>query len=201
MAVQKPGYDRKNLKPGIMHIGVGNFHRAHEEVFIDSLIEKDPSQKDWVITGAMLLPSDKGLFEALKDQDGIYTLTECGRDGKDKCREIDSLVEVNWAGDNKEAILDRMADPDIKIISMTITEGGYNIDRSSGEFDLKNPQIAADLENAENPSTAFGYVAEGLRRRRDADAGPVTILSCDNLQHNGDTAKKAFMTFLRAQDP
>lgn len=203
MAVQvkKPGYDRKTVKPGILHIGVGNFHRAHEEALIDALMEKDPSQKEWAISGAMLLPGDKALYEALKDQDGVYTLTECGRDGKDAVKRIDSLVELNWAGENPEAILNKMADPDIRIISMTITEGGYNIDRTSGEFDLKNPQVAADIADAENPKTAFGYVAEGLRRRRDADAGPVTILTCDNLQHNGDTAKKAFMTFMKAQDP
>lgn len=199
--IDKAAYDRKTLKPGILHIGVGNFHRAHEEAYIDSLIGKDPSQKDWAISGAMLLPADKALYEGLKGQDGVYTLTICGRDGKDSCREIDSLVELNWSGDDPEAILNRMADPSIKIISLTITEGGYNIDRKSGDFDLKNPQVAADLENAENPATAFGYVAEGLRRRRDADAGPVTILTCDNLQHNGDTARKAFMTFMKAQDP
>lgn len=199
--ISKAGYDRKTVKPGILHIGVGNFHRAHEEAYTDSLIDLDPSQKNWGISGAMLLPGDKGLYEALKSEDGVYTLTICGRDGKDSCREINSLVELNWAGENPESILNRMADPDIKIISMTITEGGYNIDRKSGEFDLKNPQVAADLENAENPATAFGYVAEGLRRRKDAGAGPVTILTCDNLQHNGDTARKAFMTFFEAQDP
>lgn len=199
--VKKPDYDRKNLKAGILHIGVGNFHRAHEEAYIDSLLDKEPDQKDWAISGAMIMPGDKAIYESLKGRDGKYTLTVCGRDGKDSCREIDSLVELNWAGDNPEAILDRMADPEIRIISMTITEGGYNIDRKSGEFDLTNPHVAADLENAEKPSTAFGYVAEGLRRRRDANAGPVTILSCDNLQHNGDTASRAFMSFFRAQDP
>lgn len=198
--IQKPAYDRKNVKPGILHIGVGNFHRAHLEAYIDDLISKDPSQKNWAISGAMLMPQDEKLFEALKEQDGKYTLTICGRDGKDSCREIDSLVEVNWEGDNANAILDKMANPDIKIISMTITEGGYNIDRNSGDFDLANPKVAADLKRPDKPETVFGYIAEGLRRRKNAGAGPVTILSCDNLQHNGDTAQKAFMSFIRAQD-
>ena len=191
MAISKSKYDRKSLKPGILHIGVGNFHRAHEEAYLDELIDKDPAQASWAVSGAMLMPGDKGLHEALKGQDGLYTLTICGRDGKDSCREIRSLAELNWSGDDQEAILDRMADPAIKIISMTITEGGYNIDRVTGEFDLDNPQVDADLKNAEKPATAFGHVAEGLRRRRDAGAGPVTILTCDNLQHNGDTARKA----------
>lgn len=199
--IQKPDYDRKTVKPGILHIGVGNFHRAHMECFLNSLFGKDSDQKNWGVSGAMLLPSDKNLYEALKSRDGVYTLTTCPPSGQDKCQEIGSLVEINWAGDKPEAILERMADPDIKIISMTITEGGYNINRESGEFDLENAAVAKDLKNPSHPETAFGFVAEGLRRRRDAGSGPVTILTCDNLQHNGNTAKKAFMSFMKAQDP
>lgn len=196
-----PHYDKKSVAPGILHVGVGNFHRAHMEDYTNALIEKDPSQKGWGISGAMLLPQDKNLYEALKSQDGSYTLTICGRDGKNSCKRIDSLVELNWAGDKPQAILEKMASPDIKIISMTITEGGYNIDRVTGEFDLENQAVKKDLANPSQPETVFGYVAEGLRRRRDAGAGGVTILTCDNLQHNGDTAKKAFMAFITAQDP
>ena len=199
--LMKSQYDRKNVKPGIMHIGVGNFHRAHLEAYIDSLLGRNPGQKDWAIYGAMLMPGDKKLYEALKKQDGKYTLTICGRDGADSVREIDSLVQFDWAGENPEAILNKMADPDIRILSMTITEGGYNIDRENGEFDLKKPEIAKDLKNPAKPETVFGYVAEGLRRRKNADSGPITILTCDNLQHNGNTARKAFMTFIEAQDP
>lgn len=201
MQIEKPKYDRKSVRPGILHIGVGNFHRAHMEAYLDSLFSKDGSQKNWGVSGAMLMPQDKALYEALKSQDGRYTLTICGRDGKDSCREIDSLVELNWAGANQDAILDKIASPDTRIVSMTITEGGYNIDRADGQFDLANPQIAADLANRAQPKTVFGVLAEGLRRRKATGAGPVTILSCDNLQHNGDTAARAFMTFFRAQDP
>lgn len=199
--VKTPTYDRKSVKPGIVHIGVGNFHRAHMEDYTNALIEKDPTQKNWGISGAMLMPHDKALYEALKSRDGVYTVTVCGRDGKDSCEQIDSLVELNWAGDKPESILERMADPDTRIISMTITEGGYNIDRKTGDFDLKNPAIEKDLKNPDKPETAFGFVAEGLRRRRDGNSGPVTILTCDNLQHNGDTARKAFTSFFKAQDP
>lgn len=199
--VKKPAYDRSQVKAGILHMGVGNFHRAHLEDYLNALFGKDAAQRGWGVSGAMLLPSDKGLYDALKGRDGRYTLTICGRDGKNEVEEIDSLVELNWAGDNPEAILRRMADPDIRIISMTITEGGYNIDRENGEFDLENEAIAQDIKNPAKPHTAFGFLAEGLRRRRDANAGPVTVLTCDNLQHNGDTAKKAFMAFFEAQDP
>lgn len=201
MAVQTPKYDRKTVSPGIVHLGVGNFHRAHMEDYLNALFDKDASQKKWGVSGAMLMPGDKALFEALKSADGRYTLTICGRDGKDEAREIDSLVELNWAGDNPEAILNKMASPETKIISMTITEGGYNINRETGEFDLNSPAIVEDLGNPGKPKTAFGFVAEALRRRKNSGAGAVTILTCDNLQHNGDTAKKAFGAFIEAQDP
>ena len=194
-------YDRNATKSGILHIGVGNFHRAHEEFYTDRLLSTDPSQKDWAITGAMLLPSDERLYNALKQQDGVYTVTVCGRDGHDEAYEIGSLKDVIWAQKEPEKIIGKIADPATKIVSMTITEGGYNIDKESGEFDLSNEVVRRDLANPSDPQTVFGFVAEGLRRRMADGAGKVTILTCDNLQHNGDTARKAFMSFFRAQDP
>lgn len=194
-------YNRKETTCGILHIGVGNFHRAHMEFYTNALLALDPSQKNWAISGAMLLPFDEKLYNILKEQDGIYSVTVCGRNGVDETTMIGSLQELNWALKEPEAILKRIADKDIKIISMTITEGGYNIDKATGEFMVDNEAVAADIANPSNPKTVFGFVAEGLRRRRDAGNGPVTILSCDNLQHNGNTAKKAFMTFFEAQDP
>lgn len=197
----KIDYDRKSLKPGILHIGVGNFHRAHEEYYTNRLVSLEPSQRNWAIKGAMLLPSDQKLYEALRSQKGVYTLTECGRDGVNICEEIGSLIDLVWAQEDPDAVIDSIASPDIKIVSMTITEGGYNIDRVSGDFDLTNPSVKHDLENPSKPQTVFGFVAEGLRRRRGGCGRPLTILTCDNLQHNGDTAKRAFLSFMRAQDP
>ena len=199
--VKEAGYDRKNTESGILHIGVGNFHRAHEEFYTDQLLRIDGSQRDWSITGAMLLPSDENLYKILKNQDGLYTLTVCGRDGVDEFYEIGSLKDVIWAKSEPEKLIGKIADPKTKIVSMTITEGGYNIDKESGEFDLTDEAVKRDLANPSDPTTVFGFLAEGLRRRRGADAGKVTILTCDNLQHNGDTARKAFLSFFRAQDP
>lgn len=199
--MKKAGYDRNIVGSGILHIGVGNFHRAHEEFYTNELLGKDSSQLGWGITGAMILPQDEKLYEALKKQDGKYTLTVCGRDGKDECYEIDSLVDLIWAHDDPRAIVEKIADPEIRIISMTITEGGYNIDGTTGEFDLTNEAVKADLENPDKPRTVFGFVAKGLRDRASKGNGQVTILTCDNLQHNGNTARKAFMSFFRAQDP
>lgn len=192
-------YNRNNVKAGILHIGVGNFHRAHEEYFTNSLL-KDADQQEWGIHGAMLLPSDERLYRALKKQEGEYTLTVCGRDGKDEVFRIGSLVKLDWAMENPEAILSAIADKHIRIITLTITEGGYNMEKSTGEFMMDNPSVQHDLLAPHAPKTTFGYVAEGLRRRKAAGNGPVTILSCDNLQHNGHTARKAFMSFVRAQD-
>lgn len=192
-------FDRQAVKAGILHFGVGNFHRAHLEYLTSHLLEY-PDQQDWGICGAMILPSDERLYRALKAQDGIYTLTVCGRDGHNEVYRLGALVELYWGIEEKEAILNKIADKAIRIITLTITEGGYNISRQTGEFMLDNPQVVHDLENPADPQTAFGYVAEGLRRRKALGAGPITILSCDNLQHNGNTARRAFMSFVEAQD-
>lgn len=192
-------YNREQVKPGILHIGVGNFHRAHEEYYTNLLLE-DTTQQQWGICGAMLLPSDERLYKALKKQENEYTLTVCGRNGKDEVYRIGSLVELIWGIESPEAVIEKIADKDIRIITLTITEGGYNIEKATGEFMLEDENIKHDLQNPQTPKTAFGFVAEGLRRRKAVGNGPITILSCDNLQHNGSTARKAFSAFFQAQD-
>ena len=192
-------YDRNGIKAGILHIGVGNFHRAHEEYYTNRLLEY-PDQQEWGICGAMLLPGDERLYRILKRQDCEYTLTVCGRDGHDEAYRIGSLVGLLWGVEDPEAVLDKIADRDIRIISMTITEGGYNIEKSTGEFMFSDSDVQHDLKNPQSPRTVFGFIAEGLRRRMTAGNGPVTILSCDNLQHNGNTARKAFTSFIQTQD-
>lgn len=198
--VKTYSYNREQVKPGILHIGVGNFHRAHEEYFTNLLLE-NTDQQQWGICGAMLLPSDERLYKALKKQANEYTLTVCGRDGKDEAYRIGSLVELLWGIENPEAVIAKIADKDIRIITLTITEGGYNMEKATGEFMLDDANVKHDLENPQAPKTTFGFVAEGLRRRKAAGNGPITILSCDNLQHNGNTARKAFCSFFQAQDP
>lgn len=193
------GYHRENVKSGILHIGVGNFHRAHQEFYTSLLLENE-DQQNWGICGAMILPSDERLYKALKGQGSEYTLTVCGRNGEDTAYRLGALNELYWGIEDAEKIINKIADKDIKIITLTITEGGYNIEKITGAFILEDENIRHDLENRNSPKTAFGYVAEGLRRRMNLGNGPITILSCDNLQHNGNTAKKAFMSFFCAQD-
>ncbi|POY36614.1 mannitol dehydrogenase family protein [Solitalea longa] len=192
-------FQRGNVKSGIVHIGVGNFHRAHQEYYTNSLLE-DPTQQQWGVCGVAMLPSDEALVQKLKSQDGEYTVTVCGRTGNDSIVKIGSLVELIWAVETPIAVVSKIADASIKIITLTITEGGYNIDKTTNEFILSDKKVQHDIANPQTPTTVFGFIAEGLRQRKAAGIGGLTILSCDNLQHNGKVTQKAFTAFIEAQD-
>lgn len=197
--VKEISYDRSKVKVGIVHIGVGNFHRAHQEYYTHLLLS-DADQQGWGVCGIGLRPSDKPLQEALKKQDCKYSLTICGRDGSRQMLWIGSLLDFVLGMDNPELAIDKIADPLTKIVTLTITEGGYNIDPKSGEFRIDDELIKNDLKSPESPKTVFGFVAEALRKRIKNGAGGLTILSCDNLQHNGTIAEKAFRSFFKLQD-
>lgn len=199
MNVENYCYERKNIQSGILHIGVGNFHRAHQAFYTDQLL-KDADQSKWGICGVSLLPSDEKIVKNLRAQNLDYTLTVCGREGKDEIYRIGALQELLWAVEDPQAVVDKIAASAIKIITLTITEGGYNLDKATKMFILEDENIKHDLQNPLNPKTVFGFIAQGLRQRRDLGNGSITILSCDNLQHNGTTAKNAFTTFIAAQD-
>lgn len=199
MSVQHYHYKRENIQTGILHIGVGNFHRAHQAFYTDQLL-KNEDQHKWGICGVCLLPSDEKIVSNLEAQNLDYTLTVCGRNGEDEIYQIGALKELIWAVKDPQAVLDKIADNSVKIITLTITEGGYNLDKTTKMFMLDNELIRHDLENPASPGTVFGFVAQGLRQRMKAGNGGITILSCDNLQHNGHTAKSAFTSFIAAQD-
>ncbi|SIQ59225.1 mannitol 2-dehydrogenase [Chryseobacterium sp. RU37D] len=199
MTIAQYSFNKKNITSGIVHIGVGNFHRAHQQYYTNLLLENE-DQQNWGICGICLLSSDEKIVNSLRSQNLDYTLTVCGRDGKDEVFNIGSLTELIWGIENPKAVIEKIADKDIKIITLTITEGGYNLDKETNEFNLNDEKIQHDLNNSENPTTVFGFIAEGLRQRKTTGNGPVTILSCDNLQHNGNTAKSAFTTFIENQD-
>jgi len=155
---------------------------------------------DWGICGVGLMEFDRKMKDALQGQDCLYTLTLKHPDGRRYARVIGSITEYLFAPDNAEAVIEKMADPSIKIVSLTITEGGYNFDRVTGEFDATNPIVAEDLAPGSTPKTAFGFVTEALRRRRNRGIAPFTVLSCDNIQGNGDIAKKMFLAFAQLKD-
>ncbi len=190
MEVSNFNYNRSQIKNGILHFGVGNFHRAHLQHYTNALLNLGVT-KNWGICGAMIMPQDEKLYRVLKEQNGVYSLTECGYDGENVIEWIGSLNELYWSGEDMEAILNKIASPDIKIISLTITEGAYTLETESAKNDLVNPAT---------PQSVFGYVAEGLRRRIKNGAGALTILTCDNLQHNGDKCRETFSSFFAQQD-
>jgi len=197
--VAVPDYDRAVISPGIAHIGVGNFHRAHQALVIDRLLRAGRAQ-DWGIVGIALLPSDEALARSMLNQDGLYTLIEKYADGTWDYRVIGSILDVLFAPDDVNAAIEALADPRIRIVSLTITEGGYNFDRLTGEFMLDTPAVAKDLQRSDLPTTVFGVVTEALARRRARDLPPFTVMSCDNIQHNGDVAKAMFTAFAKVWD-
>jgi mannitol 2-dehydrogenase len=196
--VQTPAYDRTNVTAGVVHIGVGAFHRAHQAMFHDRLLAEGAAE--WGIHGVGVLPADARMRDALGAQDGLYTLVERGPDG-DEGRVIGSITGYELAPDDPEAVIERLAAATTRIVSLTVTEGGYNISDVTGEFDPEHRDVVHDLEAGEPPRTTFGLVAEALHRRRERGTGPFTVMSCDNLPHNGRLARMAFTTYARLRDP
>lgn len=198
--VARPSYDRAQLRQGIVHIGVGGFHRAHQAAYTDALMNGGEGL-DWAICGIGLRGEDRAMRDALAGQDHLYTLFELGDQPDTKVRVIAAINGMLLAADGAEPLLAKLAEPNIRIVSLTITEGGYCIDDSTGEFRIDLPQIQHDLANPQSPQSVFGYLCEALRRRRAAGTGPFTVMSCDNLPHNGDVARKALLAFAQRLDP
>ncbi|MBB3000428.1 mannitol 2-dehydrogenase/sorbose reductase [Paraburkholderia tropica] len=196
-----PGYDRAALVAGIAHIGVGNFHRAHQARYVDDCLHL-PDTEQWGICGIGLGngASARAKAAALRAQDGLYSLSEIGPDGHEDVRIVGALIDYLHAPADPEAVLGRLADPAIRIVSLTITEGGYNFDEATGDFRFDETDIAHDLAGGP-PRTAFGFIVEALRRRHDAGVDAFTVMSCDNLRQNGDTARRAVLAFAGARDP
>ncbi len=196
--VAVPEYDRSAVSVGIVHFGVGGFHRAHQAMYVDRLIAEGATQ--WGICGVGVLPSDARMAQVLRDQDGLYTLVQKFPDGHAEAQVIGSIVKYLFAPDDPEAVIEQLADPGVRIASLTVTEGGYNISQVTGEFESDNPAIVADA-HATRPATFFGLIVEALVRRRDRSIPPFTIMSCDNIPGNGEVARRALVAFAGLRDP
>ena len=192
-----PGYARADLTPGILHFGVGNFHRAHMAVYLDALFESG-ADHDFAIVGAGMLPSDQAMRDKLAAQDFLTTVVEQDNNVS-SARVTGVMTDILPIGDSA-AIIAALADPKIRIVSLTITEGGYFID-STGRFDPAHPAIAADGANIGAAKTVFGLIVAGLMRRREAGIAPYTVMSCDNIPHNGKVTKNAVAGLARLVDP
>jgi mannitol 2-dehydrogenase len=197
--VRIPQYDRRRLTTGIVHIGVGGFHRAHQALYLDHYAHQNPDSQ-WGICGVGLLEFDKRMRDALHSQDCLYTLVERSPEA-DQARVIGSITQYLFAPDNRQAVIAAMVDPKCRIVTLTITEGGYYYIEGTGEFDAKHPTIQHDLQNPENPIGVFGFLTAALDQRCQQGLPPFTVLSCDNLQGNGNIARKMLTAFAEMRDP
>ena len=198
--VARPRYDPATITPGIVHLGLGNFHRAHMARYTHALMDADPAARRWGIVGATLLPGDAPTIAALSAQDHLYTLVE--RDeGYANAAVIGSIAETVDASGSSAALLDAIDRPEIRIVSLTVTEHGYCLDRATKTLDLAHPLILRDLAQTDQPASAIGVLVEGYRRRRAAGARAFTALSCDNIQHNGVVLRAAVLALAQVRDP
>lgn len=195
--VFQPSYDRERLRPRIVHIGFGAFHRAHQALYTNELAEKTDS--DWGYCEVTLFGGET-LISSLRNQDHQYTVLEKAADGK-QAKLIKSIKEsLHVAFDGIEAIIEKLAAPETEIVSMTITEKGYCVDAATGELDTDNQLIKHDLENSQAPKSAIGYIVESLKRRKERQLPSFTVMSCDNIQGNGKVARNAVLRYAKLVD-
>ncbi len=194
-AVALPSYDRREVTTGIVHLGVGAFHRAHQAVYVDDILAQDPR---WGIAAASLRSPDT--YDALVPQDGLYTLSVRSGEGE-ALRVIGAIQRVIVAPQAVEDLLRVMADPKTRIVSLTVTEKGYCHDPATGTLNESHPDVVHDLQNPHLPRSAPGFILEALRRRRVARIAPFTVLTCDNLPSNGRTVKRVLTRFAELSDP
>ena len=197
--VKIPNYDRSKLTAGIVHIGLGNFHRAHQSWYLHRLMQKGQAL-DWAIIGAGVKEFDKAQRQKLLAQDFLTTLVELSPDSR-SVEVVGSMIDYVPIEADNGALIAQMAKPEIKIVTLTVTEGGYYIDPVSKRFDTSHPDIAYDANHPEAPKTAFGAMVAALRLRRDRGVGPFTCQSCDNLQGNGATLRQVIVALAKLSDP
>jgi fructuronate reductase len=193
--IESPAYDRQVLKPGIVHIGLGAFHRAHQAIYTDAALEH--AFGNWGIVGVSLRSTE--IAQDMRVQDRLYTVVARDRSG-DSVRVVGSIVEALAANDDGEAVLARLADPAIQIVTLTVSEKAYGIDPVNGGLDHAHPAIANDLKSPTRPTGVIGYLTEGLARRRAAGLPPFTVLCCDNLPSNGRIVRRLVIEMATARD-
>ncbi|MGV3579959.1 mannitol dehydrogenase family protein [Brevundimonas sp.] len=194
--VERPGYDRAAVKTGVVHLGIGAFHRAHQAVVFDDALRSGDLR--WGILGVSL--RSPGVRDQLNPQDGLYSVVV--RDGvADRTRIIGAVQGVLVAPEDPAAVVAAMASPDIHIVSLTVTEKGYRLDPASGGLLTEDPDVAADLADLSRPRTAPGFLVAALAERRRQGLAPFTVISCDNLPHNGARVRSAVQAMAEAHDP
>lgn len=196
--IARPSYDRTALTPGIVHIGLGNFHRAHQSWYLHRLMQQGEAH-DWAILGAGVRPYDAAMRTRLLAQDCLTTLIELSPNTT-SAEVVGSMIDYLPIEDGNGALIAAMARPEIRIVALTVTEGGYYQDPVAGGFDLAHADIQHDITTANAPRTAFGAIVAALGQRRASGTGPFTVQSCDNLQGNGDITRQTVLGLARAVD-
>ena len=196
--IDAPRYVRESLRAGILHIGVGNFHRAHQAVYLDDRFNAG-ADLDWAIVGAGVCDADGAMRRDLAAQDFLTTVV-AQEATHAAARVTGAMIDFIEPGDSA-ALLATLADPAIRIVSLTITEGGYCIDPATQRFDAEHPEIVADAADIAHPRGAFGFIVAGLMRRRAAGIAPYTVMSCDNVPGNGHVTRDAVTGLARLVDP
>jgi mannitol 2-dehydrogenase len=198
-SVAKPAYAREQLRPGILHLGVGNFHRAHQAVYLDDLFNAG-KDLDWALMGAGVRAGDRAMRSALENQDWLTTVVEL-EPGANSARVCGSMVGFIPVEDDARAIVAALDDPAIRIVSLTVTEGGYCIDPATGSFNPEHPEIRYDAAHMDAPKGVFGVLVAALKRRRDRGIAPFTVMSCDNIPGNGHVTMNAVAGLADLVDP
>ena len=180
-----PAYDRRRLRPGVLHIGLGNFHRSHMATYLDRLFTRGEAL-DWAVIGAGVMPADVRMRRRLHRQDWLSTVVDLHPEGS-SARVVGAMVDFVPVA--SAAIVRALVDPGVRIVSLTITEGGYFLDPATGRFDAAHPRILADAADPRRPGTLFGMLVKALAERRARGLGPFTVLSCDNLPGNGQVTR------------
>ncbi|MBL4808051.1 MAG: mannitol dehydrogenase family protein [Rhodobacteraceae bacterium] len=199
MEISRPRYNRSDLKAGIIHVGLGNFHRAHQAWYLHRLMQEGLAQ-DWAVLGAGVRPNDAEMRIKLLAQDCLTTLIELDPSGI-SAEITGAMIGYLPVEENNKSLILAITDPAIRIVSLTITEGGYFIDPVTGGLDAAHPDIQHDIANPDCPRTVFGAMIAALKLRRAAGHGPFTVQSCDNLQGNGAITRQTVVALARLTDP
>ncbi len=192
-----PNYHREDISAGIVHIGVGNFHRAHQSIYLNRLFEMG-IDRDWGIVGAGITQYDNAMRKKLASQDWLTTVVQLD---PDKLTAGITGAMIDFIEIDPQATIDAMAKPEIRIVSLTVTEGGYYVDAESGGFDQSHNDIVADGNNPNSPKTVFGIIIAALRKRKENGLQPFTVMTCDNLPENGHVAQQAVLGLASISDP
>lgn len=197
--IGRPAFDPAGVRPGIVHLGLGGFHRAHMARYTHDLMNQGPDSLQWGIVGVGLMPGDERMRESLAPQDALYALVE-RQDSDERVTVIGSLTDIVYAGQSSTQVLHVIDNPAIRIVSLTVTESGYCLNSATKQLDPAHPLVVHDLAHPEEPRSAIGVIVEAYRRRMSIGLPAFTALTCDNIQHNGIVLRCAVLALARLRN-